>query len=83
MPKWAKLNEMLGALSMPRLEILDDRGVSEASVIMTIYNLLKDNQSLRKKVEIGDFGEVQRLEKEVETTITVNVKLEQSVFVSL
>jgi len=68
---------------MPRLEILDDRGVSEASVIMTIYNLLKDNQSLRKKVEIGDFGEVQRLEKELETTITVNVKLEQSVFVSL
>ena len=41
-------------------------GASEASIIMTLYTLLRENQTLRKKVEIGDFSLVKNLERDLE-----------------
>ena len=57
-------------------------GASEASIIMTLYTLLRENQTLRKKVEIGDFSLVKNLERDLEGQNMANLKLEQTVFVS-
>jgi len=81
LPKWSKLNEMLASLNMTRLEVSEDLGVSESSVILTLYTLLRDNTALRRKAELGDISD--RLEKELEASLLTNAKLEQTIFVSL
>lgn len=81
LPKWSKLNEMLASLNMTRLEVSEDFGVSESSVILTLYTLLRDNTALRRKAELGDISD--RLEKELEASLLTNAKLEQTIFVSL
>lgn len=80
LPKWSKLNEMLASLDMPRLEVSEDLGVSESSLILTLYTLLRDNAALRKKAELGEISG--RLEKELEASLLTNAKLDQTVFVS-
>ena len=78
--KWLKLNDLLSQQGMPIIDT--GNGASEASIIMTLYTLLRENQTLRKKVEIGDFSLVKNLERDLEGQNMANLKLEQTVFVS-
>lgn len=63
--KWVKINEMLFKLEYQAIEITVN-GPLEESVIFALYNLTREVQGLRKKLEDGDFLQVQKLERLLE-----------------
>eukprot|EP00347_Sterkiella_histriomuscorum_P008547 403344679 len=81
--QWAKINELLTRIKFEKID-LDQRsnqyGPIEQSVIQSLYSLIRQVQTLNKRLDAGDFDENQKLEKELNASKDLILKLEQTIF---
>ena len=79
--KWITINDLLNKGNHQLIDI-QGNGPVEASVIAVLYTLIREVQAMSNKLNRGEFPELAKLEKELESSRNISLKHEQTIFVS-
>ncbi len=77
--KWSKINDLLNELGVMPIS-LSDSGPQEETLIFSTYTLIREVQTLRKRVELGDFTQITKLEQQLDSERQKSGRLEGQVF---